>query len=326
MQRRPFIQAVIGSLAGATLPGLSRAQGAYPDRPIKFINAFPAGGPSDIFIRAFTQRLSAILNTSIVVDNRVGAGGAIGGNEAARAKPDGYTLQVATSSSLIIYPVSVRKPLYDPIKDFSPIAALAKLSATICVPATLAVDTLTDFVKLLKANPDKYSYGSGGIGSFVHLSAELFKKQMGVESLHVPYKGSAPAMQALVGGQITWLCDVPSTSLPFYEAGKIKILALCDTERSQALPQIPTTVEQGYPDMLANTYNFFVAPSGVSSVVLDTLNRAAKQVMQQKEFTDQLRAQGVVPIVGATPEQTRELIRVETARWLPVGQANLSDQ
>ena len=219
----------------------------------------------------------------------------------------------------------MRKPLYDPIKDFTPIAALAKLSATICVPATLPVDNLTDFVQLLKANPDKYSYGSGGIGSFVHLSAELFKKQMGVESLHVPYKGSAPAMQALVGGQITWLCDVPSTSLPFYEVGKIKILALCDTERSQALPQVPTTVEQGFPDMLANTYNFFVAPAGVNQTVLDALNHAAMQVMNQKDFTDQLRAQGVVPILGATPEQTKELIKTETARWTPVGQANMSD-
>ena len=325
MQRRPFLKICLGGLTATGLSGFSLAQTNYPERPIKFINAFPAGGPSDIFIRAFTQRLAVILNTSIVVDNRVGAGGAIGGNEAARAKPDGYTLQVATSSSLIIYPVSVRKPLYDPIKDFTPIAALAKLSATICVPATLPVDNLTDFVQLLKANPDKYSYGSGGIGSFVHLSAELFKKQMGVESLHVPYKGSAPAMQALVGGQITWLCDVPSTSLPFYEVGKIKILALCDTERSQALPQVPTTVEQGFPDMLANTYNFFVAPAGVNQTVLDALNHAAMQVMNQKDFTDQLRAQGVVPILGATPEQTKELIKTETARWTPVGQANMSD-
>ncbi len=325
MQRRPFLKTLIGGLVGATQPALSFAQNVYPDRPIKFINAFPAGGPSDIFIRAFTQRLSAVLNTPIVVDNRVGAGGAIGGHEAARAKPDGYTLQVATSSSLIIYPVSVRKPLYDPIKDFTPIAALAKLSATICVPASLPVNTLSDFIALLKANPEKYSYGSAGIGSFVHLAAELFKKQLGVDSLHVPYKGSAPAMQALVSGQIAWLCDVPSTSLPFYEAGKIKILALCDTERSQALPRVPTTVEQGFPEMLANTYNFFVAPAGISAVVGETLNAAAMKVMRQKEFTDQLRAQGVVPILDTTPAQTKDLIRIETARWTPIGQANMSD-
>ena len=325
MQRRQVLQAGISGLALAALPARSPAQAAYPSKPIKFINAFPAGGPSDIFIRAFAQRLSLLLGVPIVVDNRVGAGGAIGGREAASAPPDGYTLQIATSSSLIIYPSSTSTPLYDPVKDFTPIASLAKLSATICVQPSLPVKTLREFVDLLKAQPEKYPYGSAGNGSFVHLAAELFKKQAGIESLHVPYKGSAPAMQALLAGHVAWICDVPSTSLPFYDSGKIGILALCDTARSNALPNVPTAVEQGYPGMVASTFNFFVAPAGTPRGIIATLNSGALRVMQQDDFLQQLRAQGVEPLTNATPEQTAELIKAEIARWAPNVKATIKE-
>lgn len=325
MHRRFVLKAGLSTLAAAAVPARVNAQSNYPNKPIRFINAFPAGGPSDIFIRAFTQRLGVILGVPIIVENRVGAGGAIGGREAARSAPDGYTLQVATSSSLIIYPASTSTPMYDPVSDFVPIAHLAKLSATICVQASLPVKTLREFVDLVKSNPKKYPYGSGGNGSFVHLAAELFKKQAGIESLHVPYKGSAPAMQALVGEQVAWICDVPSTSLPFYESGRIKILALCDDQRSKALSAVPTAVEQGYPNMLANTFNFFVAPAGTPRSIVDILNGAAVRVMGQEDFLKQLAAQGVEPIVQSTPEQTAALIKAEIARWTPVVQATIKE-
>lgn len=325
MKRRQLLKAGLSGMAIAANPLRTWAQGAYPNKLIKIINAFPAGGPSDIFTHAFAQRLGVILGVPIVVDNRVGAGGAIGSRDVARSQPNGYTLQVATSSSLIMYPLSTKTPLYDPVNDFTPIAYLAKLSATICVQASLPVKTLREFVDLLKANPEKYPYGSGGVGSFVHLAAELFKKQAGIQSLHVPYKGSAPAMQALVAAQVAWITDVPSTSLPFYESGKIKILALCDDARSKALPNVPTTVEQGFPQMLANTFNFFVAPAGTPREVVETLNRAAMRVMNQEDFLKQLRSQGVEPVTSATPEQTADLIKAEIARWSPIVQANITE-
>jgi tripartite-type tricarboxylate transporter receptor subunit TctC len=315
----------LSGLAIAASPIRSFGQAAYPDKAIKFINAFPAGGPSDVFIRAFAQRLSAVLGQPMVVENRVGAGGAIGSREVARSRPDGYTLQVATSSSLIIYPFSTSTPMYDPVKEFTPIAPLAKLSATLCVSPSLPATSLREFVSLLKANPDKYSYGSAGNGSFTHLAAEMFKNQAGVESLHVPYKGSGPAMQALLGDQVAWACDVPSTSIPYYEAGKIKMLALCDDARSKALPNVPTAVEQGFPQMVANTFNFFVAPAGTPRNIIDTLNKAATTVMNQEEFLAQLRAQGVEPINGATPEQTEALIKAEIARWAPIVRATIKE-
>lgn len=325
MQRRQLLKAGLSGIVIAANPVRTWAQAAYPNKPIMFINAFPAGGPSDVFIRVFAQRLGVILGVPMVVVNRVGAGGAIGSREAARAQPDGYTLQVATSSSLIIYPSSTSTPMYDPVNDFTPIAYLAKLSATICVRASLPVKTLREFVDLLKANPGKYPYGSGGNGSFVHLAAELFKKLAGIESLHVPYKGSAPAMQALVGEEVAWICDVPSTSLPFYESGKIKILALCGDVRSKVMPNVPTAVEQGFPGMVANTINFFVAPAGTPRNVVDTLNKAAMRVMNQEDFLKQLRSQGVEPVTSATPKQTADLIKAEIAHWLPIVQATIKE-
>jgi tripartite-type tricarboxylate transporter receptor subunit TctC len=325
MNRRRVLQAGLSGLLVAAGPARTWGQSAYPDKPVKFINAFPAGGPSDVFIRAFAQRLSVVLGVPMVVDNRVGAGGAIGSREVAQSRPDGYTLQIATSSSLIIYPLSTSTPMYDPVSQFTPIAELAKLSATICASPSLPVRSLREFVNLLKADPTKYPYGSAGNGSFVHLAAELFKKQAGVESLHVPFKGSAPAMTALLGDQVAWICDVPSTSLRQHESGRIRILALCDDARSKALPNVPTAIEEGFPQMVANTFNFFVAPAGTPRSIVDTLNKAAVRVMNQEDFLAQLRAQGVEPITNATPERTEALIKAEIARWAPIVRATIKE-
>ena len=268
--------------------------------------------------RKYAARVSPLLGQNLVVDNKAGANGVIGTTEAARAKPDGYTLLVGTSSTHALNPTAMENPPYDPVKDFMPIAVLGIVPIVIAVHPSVPAKTLQELIAVVKKNPKKYSYGSSGFGSINHLAGELLQKQVpGFVMQHVPYKGSGPSAIDLIAGQIPLLVSTFSSVSTHYKAGKLRILAVFSETRMAANPEIPTALESGVPGMLAYTYSIICAPAGTPQSVIDTLSRATAQVILDKSFQNESRDLGFES-VDSNPEKASRFIREELARWAPI--------
>src|SRR5919198_1480408 len=264
MKRREVLRFGMASTALWALGARSlRAEGRYPEKPIRLVVPFAPGGETDLIGRKWAQKASPMLGQTIVIDNKPGAGGAVGTAEVARAKPDGYTLLSGTTTTHVINPAVTNGATYDPLKDFVPIAIITIAPTSIAVHPSVAAKTLQELVALVKANPGKYSYGSAGQGSITNLTGELFKRQAGgLDILHVPYKGAGPGLQDLVGGHIPIFTPILSAApLAYHRAGKVRILAVCSDKRVSSAPDIPTAIEAGVPGMVVEVFNAIFAPA-----------------------------------------------------------------
>ena len=307
-------------LAGVAMACLfalpASAQDNYPSKPIRMIVSFAVGGPTDIVARVMGARMGEILGQQVIIDNRPGAGGNLGADMVAKAPPDGYTLLMATVSTHAINPLLYKKIPYDPIKDFSPIGQVGVTPAVLAVHKDIPAKNVQELIAMLKANPGKYSYGSSGLGSILHLCGESFKMAVGgLDVEHVPYRGSAPMMNDLAAGQIPMAFDGLPTALPQIKAGTIRPLATGTATRARALPDLSTVQEQGVKGYECYTWNAIFAPAKTPKPIVDKLAAAMKQSLADPVVIKRLQDTGVDPTPDSTPDKLAEFVKVELAKW-----------
>jgi tripartite-type tricarboxylate transporter receptor subunit TctC len=293
----------------------------YPTRPVTLIIGFAPGGPSDVMARLLTRKMEEILKQPLIIENRVGAGGGIAATAVARAAPDGHTLLLATGSSLAIN-VSLYKNLgYDPEKDFEPVSLVGVQTNVLYAHPSLPAKTLGEFVAYAKANPGKLSFGSGGVGTPAHLAGELLKIKAGIEYTHVPFRGTGPALQSVIGNHVPTAFNPPSPLLPHLQSGAIKAIAITTLKRTPALPDVPTIAESGYPDFDAATWHAIVAPAGLPADVRAKLHQAIDATLSEPATRKAFADLGV-DIVNSTPAELRAYIKSEIPKWAEVVKAS----
>jgi len=310
--------ALVGALSGflfsATAPVM--AQQAFPDRPLRLLVPFSPGGSTDVYARKFAKLLGDNLGQVVVVENKDGGAGSIAGSQLKAAKPDGYTVMIGTSSNVTTGPATNAVFKYDPRKDFSAIGILGVLPMVVIANPSVPANNMKEFVSLIKQNPDKYMYGSGGVGGVSHLAGELFKDEMGGLKLpHVPYKGSGPVIQDILAGRVQVLFDNAVPNLPHYRAGKEKILVALSEKRLKVLPNVPTTVELGYPDLTSSTVLFFLAPAKTPEAVLSKIREASQQVIDNPQFSKDVTEMGVEKPDSVDAVSAEKYIREDMAKW-----------
>jgi tripartite-type tricarboxylate transporter receptor subunit TctC len=310
-----FALAALGSIA---MPAHAQT---YPTKPIRLVVPFPAGGTTDILARAVAQKLSETLGQQVIVDNRPGAGGNIGSELVARAAPDGYTLLMGTVGTHAINVSLYPKLPYDPVKDFTPIVLVAGVPNVLVVNPSLPAQSVAELIAYAKANPGKLNFASSGSGTSIHLSGELFKVLTGVQITHVPYKGSAPALTDLMGGQVQLMFDNLPSSLAFIKAGRLRALAVTSKTRAAALPDVPTMVEAGVPDFEASSWFGMLAPAGTPRDIVVRINAEVAKWLATPEAREKLAGQGAIAAGGA-PEDFARHIASETAKWEKVVKAS----
>jgi tripartite-type tricarboxylate transporter receptor subunit TctC len=297
----------------------ARADDPYPNKPVRVVVPFAAGGPTDIVGRVFAQKLSELLGQQFVVENKVGAGGNIGADVAAKAPADGYTLLIATVSTHAINPGLYARMPYDPLKDFAPISHVGITPSTLNVHPSIPAKDVKELIALVKANPGKYTYGSSGLGSILHLCGEEFKAMAGgLEIQHVPYRGSAPMMGDLVGGQISMAFDGTPTALPQIQQGGIRALGAGMLQRMKAMPELPTLQEQGLKGFECYTWNAILAPAGTPQPIIDKLAANIKIALDDPMVVKRLEGAGVDPVFSRGPKETMEFLKSELAKWAPI--------
>ncbi|KJK26251.1 Bug family tripartite tricarboxylate transporter substrate binding protein [Cupriavidus sp. 2MCAB6] len=310
------LAATVGGMTGAAY-----AQGTYPTKPITMIVPFSAGGTTDILARIVGLQLGKVLGQPVVIDNRPGAGGNIGASIAAKAPGDGYTLFMGTIGTHAINQSLYSKLPYDPVKDFAPISRVAMVPNIVVVNPKVPVNNVKELIAYVKANPDKLSYGSSGSGSSMHLSGELFNSMTGLHIQHIPYKGSAPAVNDLLGNQIGLMFDNMPSSYPHVKAGKLRAIAVTSAKRSPALPNVPTVAESGVPGYEATSWFALYATGGTPQPIIDRLNAEVVKILAMPEVKKQMADQGAEP----RPEKPAELaafMKSETAKWAKVVKAS----
>ncbi|SPS01708.1 tripartite tricarboxylate transporter substrate binding protein [Cupriavidus taiwanensis] len=287
---------------------------AYPDHPIRWIVPFPAGGAMDNIARTLGEEMSRTLGQSIVVENRPGAGGNIGAELVARAPADGYTL-IIVANGMAVNPALYGRLSYDPVKDFAPVSLLAVVpNVLVANKARRQESTIKDVVAHARAAPGKYTYASAGNGTSIHLAGELFTSMAGVDMLHVPYKGSGPAMTDLLGGQVDYMFDSITSARPHIESGKLTAIAVTTSKRSSALPNVPTVAEAGLPGYELSPWFAAFVPAKTPQPVIDTLNHAMLEALRKPAVQKRLALIGAEPI-GSSPAVLREHLAKETDKW-----------
>ena len=310
-------------IAAAILSGPVMAQDKYPSKPVRMIVSFAAGGPTDISARIMAQKLGELLNQSFVVDNKPGAGGNTGADLAAKAPADGYTLLMATVSTHAINPGLYKKMPYDPVRDFTPLGQVGVTPGLLMVHPSVPATDVKGLIALLKANPGKYSYGSSGLGSILHLCGEQFKISAGgLDVLHVPYRGSAPMINDLVAGQIHMAFDGTPTALPQVNAGTVRALGAGTAGRIRAMPDLTTLQEQGVPGFECYTWNALFAPAGTPQPVVDRLAEAIRLALADPSVIKRLQEVGIDPTPDTTPEKLAAFVKAELAKWAPIIKAS----
>ncbi|MDM0089196.1 MULTISPECIES: tripartite tricarboxylate transporter substrate binding protein [unclassified Variovorax] len=302
-------------LTAAALPAMAQT---YPDRPIKLVVPYTAGGATDVIGRVVGLQLAKALGQPVVVDNRAGAAGNLGAASVAREKPDGYTLLLGALTSHSIN--SVLQPAtagFDMEKSFTPISVVGRVPLVVVVGPSVKANTLKEFIALAKSKPGGLNYGSSGNGSPQHLAAELFKRQADVQITHVPYKGSPPALNDLMGGQVDVVFDTLPATQAFIKGGKLRALAVTTPTRQAAIPDVPTVAEAGLAGVELTSMFGVLGPAGLPEPILARLSAALKEAMDKKEVKDSLLAQGAAPVY-TTPAETRQQIQAEVARWSKV--------
>lgn len=288
------------------------AQDTYPNKPVRLIVPFPSGGIVDIIGRDIAERLAARLGQPVVVDNRPGAGGALGTDLVAKAAPDGLTLVLATSGHAIL-PALGKLP-FDPLADFAPVATVADVPQVIAVPATLGVRTLKEFTERARRAPGRLSYASSGNGSLLHLIGESYKRQAGVFMVHIPYRGQPQALPDLIAGRVDMMPLSIGVAVPHIQAGKLVGLAITASQRSPALPDIPTTAEAGMPGLKGSSWFAVLAPAHTPAPIVQRLSEELKRIVANPDFVKMVQANGGTPLFQG-PAPTTDAIRDEIAAW-----------
>ncbi|WEZ82573.1 tripartite tricarboxylate transporter substrate binding protein [Rhizobium sp. 32-5/1] len=314
--RRAGLALGISLLASAAFGMPAQAQ-SFPDRPVTLVIPFAAGGSTDVVGRIIAQKMSDELGQQVVVQNVGGAGGSLGAANVARADPDGYTILMATVATHALNPLILKTKPYDAEKDFAPISLLVLVPNVLVVNPELPVKTVEELVALLKANPDKYSYASSGNGTPLHLSGELFKSMAGVNLQHVPYKGSGPALNDVIGNQVPIMFDNLPSSSGHIKAGTLRALAVTTAERAPSFPDVPTMAESGVPGYETYTWNALFAPAGTPPEIVARLNTAANNAMKDPTVMERMKEFSAT-IVGSTPEELAAHVKAELAKWTPV--------
>ena len=306
----------VGGIALFVVLTTAQAQPAasYPSKPIKVIVPFTAGGGGDILARLVMLRVAKELGQPIIFENLAGAGGNVGSAVAARAPADGYTLLYGTNGTLAINQTIYKSPGFNPLKDFEPVSQLTQLAAMVVVRPTLAVNSMAELTKLLKANPGKYSFGSAGNGTTSHLAGEIYKSRAGVAVVHIPYRGGAQAMTDLIGGQVDMMIEVMPNAAPQAKAGRVKPLAVTTAKRVAAWPDVPTIAESGLPGFDVSAWDAIVVPAGTPRAIVDKINAAIHKASLDAELRSQLQQRGADMAPG-TPEELSKYIASNITLW-----------
>ncbi len=312
--RRTLLAALATAAVGAAIPAGALAQAAYPTKPVTIVVPFAAGGTTDILARIIGQALTSELGQPVVVDNRAGAGGNIGGALAAKAPADGYTLFMGTVGTHAINASLYKKMPFDPVKDFAPLTRVANVPNLLVANPAQPYKSVKELIAYAKANPGKVNFGSSGNGSSIHLSGELFKSLAKVDMVHVPYKGSAPAVTDLLGNQIGIMFDNMPSAIQHVRSGKLVPIAVTTAKRSPELPNVPTIAEAGVPGYEATSWFGMFAPAGTPAPVLAKLNTALVKVLNQAEVKKKINEQGA-ETTSEMPEQFAAFIKAESVKW-----------
>jgi len=313
-KRRALTVAVLAAGVLASVPFVAQAQAAFPARALTIVVPFSAGGTTDILARVVGQYLSKDLGQPVIIDNRPGAGGNIGAQMVARAAPDGYTLLMGTVGTHAINQSLYKKMPFDPIKDFQPLTRVALVPNLLVAHPSQPYKTVKELIAYAKANPGKVNFASSGSGTSIHLSAEMFNQMAGVDMQHIPYKGSAPALNDLLGGQTAIMFDNMPSVIGHVRAGKLRPIAVTTPQRSRALPDVPTIAESGVPGYSATSWFGLLAPAATPAPVVAKLNASILKALADPEVKKKFAEQGAEPH-GEKPEQFAEFIRSETAKW-----------
>lgn len=308
-----FLRRVLCCLALAAGVVSAVAHAEYPDKPIRFIVPFPPGGAVDVLGRVSAKMISDATHQSVVVDNIGGAGGAIGSKMAAQSAADGYTLLMGSTSSLSINPL-YQKVGYDPVKDFTPITLVASVPHVLVVDPALPVKTLQEFIAYARARPGKLNFASSGPGTPHHVAGEMFNQMAGVDLVHVPYKGTGPALVDVMSGQVTLMSVEILAAAPQVLSGKVRALGIAAGQRSPLLPDVPTVKEAGLAGFEVTSWYGVVAPAGIPSAVAARLSAAVAKGLETPEAIEKLKALGATP-VGGSPEQFNAFLRNENLKW-----------
>jgi tripartite-type tricarboxylate transporter receptor subunit TctC len=303
-----------------SLSGVACAQ-SYPSKPLRLICPFPPAGAVDIASRAAAHELTRILGHPVAVENKPGAGGNLGGVEAARSAPDGYTLFMSTSGIQAINPALYAKMPFDPNKDLVPVAALVSLNNVLVVHPSVPAKSVKDVIDLAKKDPGKWTYASSGNGTSIHMSGAMFTQLTGTDLLHIPYKGSGPAVTDLLGGQVHMMFDNIPSSLPHIKSGKLRALATTGSKRDPALPDLPTIAESGIRGYESGVWFGLMVPAGTPKDIISRLNAAAVQTTKAPEFIKRMTELGY-NIIPSTPEEMGTMLKAEIARWAPIVKAS----
>ncbi len=311
-------RAMLGATAGAAMAGAAQAQTGFPDRPVRIIVPYPPGAFNDSLARLVADRMQAALGQAGVVENRSGAGGSVGTTAAAQAAPDGHTILVCNTANMAFNPFIYPNLTYDPVRDFAPLAVCARLANVLVVnPAVMPVSNVAEFLARAKAQPGRINYASSGAGSSPHLAMELLKARAGIDVVHVPYRGSAPATADLLGGSIGVMFDNVPNALPHIQAGKVKAIAVTGSERDPTLPDVPTLQEAGVRDYEMYVWFAFAAPVRTPAPIQARLSAMIRETIAAPETSERIRRLGAEPWIR-DPAQMAALLRAELDKWGPV--------
>jgi tripartite-type tricarboxylate transporter receptor subunit TctC len=300
--------------AGAPAPA---AAADYPDHPIRLIVPFPAGGGADTLARIIMPRVGAALGAAIVIENKPGAGGNIGAEHVAHAAPDGYTLLYGTNGTHAINPSLYRSLPYDPVKDFAPVSRMTRIAAMLFVNNDFPVTSVAELIRYAKAHPGTVNFASAGNGTTSHLAGELLRTMAGIDIVHVPYRGGAAAAVGVVSGQVQMMIDVMPNAFPIVQGGRARGLAVSTAHRFPAAPEYPTIAESGVPGYDVSAWDGIFAPAGTPAPIIERLNRAIRQALDEREVKDVLLAHGAQTVAGS-PETFARYIASEAQKWSQV--------
>ena len=293
------------------------AADGYPTKPVRFVITFPAGGPSDVVVRLVGERLTQDWGQPMIIDNRGGAGGIVGTEIVAHAAPDGYTFLVGTAGGMTINPALQSKLVYDPFRDFVPVGMLVQNPQILVAHPSVAAKNVKELVALARSSPGKLNFASAGTGTATHLGLELFKLTTGIDAVHVPYKGGAPATTDLIAGQVQLLfVSIPSV-LPHVKGGRLRALAVSTTRRSASAPDVPTVAEQGYPGFDYSNWNALFAPAKTPAPIVKKVNASVVSALRQPDVAQKLSSQGADPAPG-TPEELGRYMKADAEKWKKV--------